>query len=78
VRTVLPHSYVDAPAFEPRGNVVSAATPPRLRCVMPAFVPAGTLSCRCHHRLSTRTNVLVLFLVSLGHLAVRLRSGPLP
>jgi hypothetical protein len=39
VRTVLPHSFVDAPAFEPRGNVVSTAAPSCLRCVMPAFVP---------------------------------------
>jgi hypothetical protein len=77
VRTILPHSSMDAPAFEPRGNVVSAATPPRLRCVMSAFVPAGTLSCRCHRRLSTRSKVLVSFLVSLGRLAVRCRSGPL-
>jgi hypothetical protein len=41
VRTVLPHSSVNALDFEPRGNVVSAATPPLLRCVMPAFVRLG-------------------------------------
>jgi hypothetical protein len=39
VRTVLPHSFVDAPAFEPRGNVVSTTAPPRTLLVMPAFEP---------------------------------------
>jgi hypothetical protein len=31
------HSFVDAPAFEPRGNAVSATTPPRTLLVMLAF-----------------------------------------
>jgi hypothetical protein len=39
VRTDLPRSSVDAPAFEPRGNPESTTVPPCLRRVMPAFVP---------------------------------------
>jgi hypothetical protein len=39
VRTVLPHSSVDAPAFEPRGNAVSSTALPRTLLVMPAFKP---------------------------------------
>jgi hypothetical protein len=30
---------VDAPAFEPRGNIMSTAASSCLRCVMPAFMP---------------------------------------
>jgi hypothetical protein len=39
VRTILPHSSVDAPAFEPRGNAVSATVPPRTLVVMSAIEP---------------------------------------
>jgi hypothetical protein len=44
----LPHSSVDAPAFEQRGNAVSATAPPRTLLVMPTFVPGWeAISCRC-------------------------------
>jgi hypothetical protein len=36
----LPHSSVDAPAFEPRGNTVSATVPPRTLLVMPVPPPS--------------------------------------
>jgi hypothetical protein len=84
VRTVLPHSSVDAPAFEPRGNAVSTTAPPRTLLVMPAIEPGWESFLQVSPSSSPRAQPHSFFsLISFHELAVRaavslLSSGSAP